>query len=602
MNKLELIKSTIKTVWKNPGLLLSPKNLRKFYKRWISKTKNSAFYNPYDIFEYNEWLRKKDINNLTAPKKVFNYNPKISIIVPVYNAKRKYLEKCINSVLNQDYENWELCLVDDCSTNVDTIDFLSKLRNIDDRIKINRRTKNGNISKATNDGIAMSTGKYIGLLDNDDTLETDALSNIVYELNKNRKLDFIYTDEDKIDESDKRFDPFFKPDWSPDTMLSYNYICHFVVIKKRLILDVGGFRSQYDGCQDYDLFLRIVERKINIYHVPKILYHWRAIDTSTAKDLSNKENITIKTKKMLEETLKRRKVKADVEITAENNFYIKYQVTKKEKISIIIPTRDHIDLLSKCIDSILSKTTYQNYEIIIVNNNSQERETINKLIEYQKNPKIKIIDLNCEFNYSYINNQAIKQSKGKYIVLLNNDTEIISENWLDEMIRYASQKHIGAVGVKLLYEDNTIQHGGIILGLGGVAGHAFIGEKDTYLGPYSILKVNRNVGANTAACLMIEKKKYMEVNGLDEKLKVAFNDVDFNVKLLSKGYYNIFLPEVKLYHYESKSRGLEDTKEKRERFNSEVKYIQKKWNKVLKRDAFYNDNLSYLYNYKIDIK
>lgn len=599
MKVMKLLKKAYCTIKNNPKSLLSFQNFIKFYKRLFSKTKNESFYDPYDSFEYNEWLKKqKDL----IEKVKLKYSPKISIIIPIYNVKAKFLDKCIESVLNQSYTNWELCLINDASTNNETNECLNKYLNIDSRIIIKNRKKNGNISVATNDGIEMSSGEYIAFLDNDDELDPNALLHVAKELNDNKKIELIYTDEDKIDENGKRFDPFFKPDWSPDTFLSYNYICHFVVVKKSLIDKIGKLRTEYDGCQDYDFLLRATEKTQNIYHIPKILYHWRAIDSSTAKDLNNKKEISIKSKKLLQETLERRKINATVNITNENNYYIKYKLEKNYKVSIIIPTKDHIELLTRCIDSIINKTDYKNYEIIIVNNNSSEKETFEKLNEYKKNKKIKIIDMNCEFNYSFLNNEAVKSSTGEYLVLLNNDTEIISENWLTEMLSYASQSHIGTVGVKLLYDDNTIQHGGIILGLGGVAGHAFINENRNYSGPYSTLQVVRNVGGNTAACLMINKEKYTSVKGLDEKIKVAFNDVDFNLKMLDKGYYNVFLPNIEIYHYESKSRGLEDTKEKIERFNSEVIYMQKKWNNKLKTDPYYNNNYSYKYNYKIDIE
>lgn len=598
MNLMKLLNKTIKIIKENPRSILSITYSKKFFQVLFSKTENGSFYNPYNKYEYNQWLKRqsKQISDLNS-----TFCPRISIIIPVYNTKKEYLEACIESALHQNYSNFEICIVDDCSTNNDTIECLIRYQN-HPRIKFYKNLNNRNISETTNIGIKMADGEFISLLDHDDVLEYNALSYVASVLNQNKKLDFIYTDEDKINDRDELYDPFFKPDWSPDTILSYNYICHFVTIRKTLIENVGGFRSKYDGCQDYDLFLRVSEKTDNIYHISKILYHWRSCNTSTAMCLENKENITEKTKRMLQETIKRRRLQAEVKILPEKNYYIEYKLRDKYKVSIIIPTKDHPEMLENCVNSIFEKTNYKNFEVIIINNNSKELKTFSLFTRLKKNPRITIIDLNCEFNYSYINNYAVSKCNGEYIVLLNNDTKVISSSWITEMLRFASQKHVGTVGVKLLYSDNTIQHGGVIIGLGGVAGHAFIGESRSYSGIFSNLKVVRNVGANTAACLMIEKKKYMQVGGLDTNIKVAFNDVDFNLKLLENGYYNVFLPNVELYHYESKSRGLEDTKEKIERFNNEVDYMKKKWCEQLKRDPFYNDNLSYKYNYKLDIK
>lgn len=604
MKVKKLIKETYNYVKKNPQDILSPKkcfsNLKKLNRRLFSRTKSGKFYDPFDSFEYNEWLKRQKKMDQTIS---FAYQPLISIIVPVYNVASKYLEICIESVINQTYSNWQLLLIDDASTNEKTKENLKKYENIDCRINVQYRLENGHISVASNDGIKQSKGEFIALLDNDDKLEKNALQEIVTVLNENQDLDFIYTDEDKINESEFRFDPFFKPDWSPDTLLCFNYICHFTVIRKSLIDQVGGFRSIYDGCQDYDLFLRITEITNKIKHISKILYHWRTLPTSTSTGLNKKDYIHERTIHLLEETLQRRNLKAEIEpIDGCNCFNIHYSVENDPLISIIIPIRDQSQVLENCLQSIYEKTIYKNYEIIIVNNNSQEKKTIELLSYFKKKySNFRVLDLNCQFNYSYLNNEAVKIANGEYIVLLNNDTKIISQNWLTEMVGYASQKQVGIVGVKLLYEDNTIQHGGVIIGLGGVGGHSFINEERTINGPFSFLKINRNCGALTAACIMISKDKYNEVNGLDDNIKVAFNDVDFNLKISEKGYYNIFLGNIELYHLESKSRGLEDTPEKIARFNHEVEYMKNKWGKKLQRDPFYNDNYSYLYNYKLDI-
>ena len=471
---------------------------------------------------------------------------------------------------------------------------LEEYKNKDKRVKVKYRKTNGHISKTTNDALKMAKGEYIGLIDDDDLLDKDSLYEVVKVLNEDKNIDMIYTDEDKLDPNGNYCDPHFKPDYSPDTLLSLNYICHFTVIRKKIVEDVGGFEVGLEGSQDHDLFLKVVEKTNNIYHIPKILYHWRMVEGSTSMTISNKSYATDKGKIAIENALKRRNIKGHVIKDDVSTYYrVVYDYDKEPLISIIIPTRDYVDILKKCIDSIYEKTTYKNFEIIVANNDSKEKETLDFFKEYKKKHKnFKVVDCIMEFNYSKINNIAVNKSKGEYIVLLNNDTEIISEDWLSIMVGYAMQDHIGAVGPKLLYPDYTVQHAGVILGLGGVASHAYIGASRDDLGMYGRLRVPYDYSADTAACLMVKKSKYLEVGSLEEDLKVAYNDIDFNIKLLKKGYYNVFLPQVELLHYESKSRGLDTTSEKYKRFLVESKYMYDKWNDELNNDRFYNPNFS----------
>lgn len=584
----------VRAAWKQYHFLIPPRLWKKYWielKNKIRSQENGLFYNPDEIKDYNNWLK---IFEIPEKEKKLTYQPKFSILIPVYNINKEYLSECIDSILNQTYKNFEICLVDDASTKEETIATLKKYEKKDKRIKVKYRKKNGHISNATNDALKMATGEFIGLVDNDDLLAKNALHEVAKVLNENKKLDFIYSDEDKLNKNGERCYPHFKPDFSPDTLLSLNYICHFTVIRKSLVEQVGGFEVGLEGAQDHDLFLKVTEKTKNIYHIPKILYHWRMIEGSTAANLDNKSYANDKGKIAIENALKRRNILGHVEKDVPSTYYkVIYEYNEEPSISIIIPTRDYAETLKACVDSIYKKTTYKNFEIIVANNGSVEKNTFDLFEKYKKaHDNFKVIDVNTEFNYSYINNYAIKKSKGDYIVLLNNDTEIITPNWLEIMVGYASQKHIGAVGAKLLYPDKTIQHAGVILGLGGVASHAYIGASRNDLGMYGRLRVPYDYSAVTAACLMVSKKKFNEVKGLEEDLKVAYNDVDFNIKLLEKNYYNIFLPQVELIHFESKSRGFDTTTEKYKRFLKESEYMYNKWQNILDNDKMYNKNFS----------
>ena len=592
INFIKIFVHGIHTLWKDYHFIVPvsewKKIIRKFKKRMLSD--NICYYsNPFDQYDYLKWLDKFECIDSTDN---FEYKPLISIVMPTFNVEKKYLTACIDSVLNQYYQNFEICIADDCSTNEETLNTLREYEKKDKRIKIVYREKNGHISRATNSALEIAQGEFVGLLDNDDVLSKNALYEVVKVLNENRKLDMIYSDEDKMDLNGKRCDPNFKPDFSPDTLLSLNYICHFVVIRKSLIDSVGGFEIGLEGAQDYDLLLKITEITNSIRHIPKILYHWRKIPGSTSMAISHKDYAIDTGKRVLENALKRRGINAIVhKDPVSTYYYLEYIKKDNPLVSIIIPTKDYADITRVCLESLYNKTAYKNFEVLLVNNNSEKQETFDLFEEFsEKYSNFRVIDANIPFNYSKINNLAARQADGEILVLLNNDTEIIQEDWLDIMIGYATQSHIGAVGPKLLYPDLTIQHGGVLIGLGGVASHAYIGEDRTFPGIYGRLRVPYNYAAVTAACLVIEKNKFFEVDGLEEDLTVAYNDVDFNLKLLEKGLYNVFLPQVELIHHESKPRGLDSEGDKYKRFMKEESYMHKKWNKYIEEDPYYNKN------------
>lgn len=594
---LVLIYKGIRIAWKEHHFLIPPILWKKYFKVLKEKLKNlgvdSPYYNPFNLKHYRLWLNKQ-------PQTVYEdlkYNPLISIIIPVYNIKGNLLRDCLESVLNQKYENFEICIADDCSTNKETLDTLKEYENKDSRIKIMYRKKNGHISESSNSAISIATGEFIGFLDNDDLLTEDALYLVAKELNKDKTLDLIYTDEDKMDLDGNLCEPFFKPDFSPDTLLSFNYITHFAVYRKSLVEKLGGLRSEYNGAQDFDLVLRVTEKTKKIAHIPKVVYHWRKVEGSTALKMSSKNYALEAGKKAIEDALKRRKIKGTVSILESMAHYIvEYDIEKEPLISILIPTRDFAKVTEKCLDSLYKKTVYKNFEVILINNGSKEEQTYKLFEKYNKKyDNFRVLDADIEFNYSILNNMAAKEAKGEYIVLLNNDTEIITPKWLNYMVGYAMQKHIGAVGAKLFYPDDTIQHCGVVLGIANTASHFGIGIPSDDNGPFARYAVPYDNGAVTAACLMINKEKFFEVGGLDEEMVVAFNDVLLNIRLLEKGYYNVCVPQAQLYHHESKSRGLDTTGEKYKRFLVESEKLRNKGGDYIKKDPFYNINLSKWY-------
>ena len=594
---------TIRLMWNRHHFIVPFRMFKQYVNSFRnnvgSKNIDELFYNPLVDNDYRNWLSEQE-DDIVYEK--FKYNPLISIVIPVYNVSRELLSECLDSILNQSYDNFEVCLADDFSSNKETLDTLCEYEEKDNRVKVVYRKKNGHISEASNSAIEIASGEFIGLVDNDDVLHKDALYYVVRELNRDKSLDLIYSDEDKLDFDGKRCFPHFKPDFSLDTLLSSNYFCHFTVIRKKIIEEIGGFRSLYNGAQDYDLFLRVVDKTRSISHISRVLYHWRMTVGSTSSSGGNKNYAYEAGKKALEDYFVRNKIKANVHLIGDPQMYrVEYLYDKEPSVSIIIPTKDKALVLDTCLKSIYDKTNYSNYEVIVIDNNSCEEETFDLLKKYESEyDNFKYFTYKCPFNYSYLNNEAVKKCKGEYVVLLNNDTEVISGDWISMMVGYAMQEHVGCVGAKLLYPNHTVQHAGVVIGVGGIAMHANVSTGEEQYGYFGRLVSGYDWSCVTAACLMIKKSKYLEVEGLDEELKVAYNDVDFNLKLMEKGYNNVVLPSVKLFHYESLSRGNDMRDDQIKRFKEETDYMCDKWKDKLLRDKFYNDNLSYYYAFRLD--
>ncbi len=544
-----------------------------------------------NIYHYVQPILSDEIVN---EMRAFKSKPLISIIMPVYNVDSKWLKLAIDSVENQWYENWELCIVDDKSTNTKTIEYLKSIQN--EKIKIKFLEQNLNISGASNEALKMAGGEYIALMDNDDELTPDALYEVVKAINEHN-AEFIYSDEDKIEMDGSFCEPHFKPDFAPDMFLSQNYISHLGIIKKELIEKVGGWEVGLEGSQDYDLYLKVLEHTDKIFHITKVLYHWRKIPGSTAAEFGEKSFAQEAGKKALENAINRRGIKASVSDGKYPGAYrINYKIIDNPLISIIIPFKDKPELLKMCVESILKKSTYDNFEIIGISNNSQVEETFKEMQRLSKMDKrVSFYEYNVPFNFSDINNHAVKEyAKGEHIVLLNNDIEIITSRWLEELLMFSQREDVGVVGAKLYYPNETIQHAGVIVALGGVAGHSHKYFQREDGGYFHRLHLIQNLSALTAAMFMVKKEIYHDVGRLNEEnLKVAFNDIDFCLRVREQGYLNIFNPYCEAYHHESISRGAEDSPEKVARFNSEVTYMKKRHKTILQKgDPYYNPNLT----------
>lgn len=527
----------------------------------------------------------------------FERKPLISIIMPVYNVNPKWLDLAIKSIEAQWYENWELCIADDKSTNQKTIDYLKSLKNsLNSKIKIKFLDANLNISGASNEALKLAEGEYVALMDNDDEIAPDALYEVVKVINATG-ADFVYSDEDKLEMDGSFSDPHFKPDFAPDMFLSQNYISHLGVVKKSLIDKVNGFTLGLEGAQDYDLYLKVFEHTNKIYHITKVLYHWRKIPGSTAAEFSDKSYAQDAGVGALKNAMQRRGIMANVHSGKYPGTYrVKYEIIGYPLVSIVIPFKDKPELFKMCIESILQKSTYTNFEIIGISNNSSDQVTFDEMRRLEKSDsRVRFYEYNIPFNYSKINNYAVNEFvKGKHVILLNNDIEIISPEWIESMLEFSQRPNVGAVGAKLYYPDDRIQHAGVVVGIGGVAGHSHKFFHYNHPGYFSRLALVQNFSAVTAACLMIKKTIFQELNGLNETdLSVAFNDVDFCLRVREKGYLNVFTPYCEAYHHESVSRGYEDTKEKVDRFNGEVNYMLARHKIILQDgDNYYNQNLT----------
>ena len=553
----------------------------------------------YRPISYKKWLpkhlpteRQLEQQRMTA----FTWEPKISIVVPLYKTPRTYLEELIRSVQDQTYRKWELCLSDGSGVDSPLKDFLAEEAEKDKRIKILNHDSALKIVENTNAAIAAATGDFIAFADHDDTITPDALFECVKALNQNANIDILYSDEDKMSASGSEFfEPHMKPDFNLDLLRTVNYICHLFVVRKSLLDQIGFIRPEFEGAQDYDLILRCIEASRNIYHVPRVLYHWRCHENSTSENPESKRYAFDAGERAVQAHFDRLGIPALVYKGEFPGLYrTRYQWDEKPLVSILIPNKDHIQDLERCIHSVDERSSYKNYEYIIIENNSEKQETFDyyKKLEL-KNPKVRVVYYQGGFNFSEINNFGARYARGDYFLLLNNDTEMINEDCIQELLGYCMRPDVGAVGARLYYEDNTVQHAGVVIGFGGIAGHCFVQQPRENTGYCHRIICAQNYSAVTAACMMVKREAFEKVDGLSTELAVAFNDIDFCMKLTEAGYLIVYNPYAELYHYESKSRGLEDTPEKKVRFNRETTLFNDKWPDIVRNgDPYYSPNLT----------
>lgn len=558
---------------------------------------------PQDASNYGVWLEFYDSPGLVREQEAIKLmqslvdQPVVSVVVPVYNTDERWLRRCIESVRSQAYPKWELCIADDASTQPHVARILAEYAALDPRIRYVVRERNGHIAEASNSALGLARGEYVALLDHDDELHPHALLECVSALQRNPDWQMLFTDEDKIDEQGERSDPYFKSDWNPDLFFSQNCVCHLTVYRRELMERVGGFRKGTEGAQDWDLTLRVIDhlQPAQIGHIPKVLYHWRMISGSTALAPGEKSYAHLAAMNALAEYFARNRIDARVlEMPGYSGYFrISYGIPEPAPlVSLLIPTRDRVDLLARCVDSILEKTTYPNYEIIVLDNESSERETLAYFEKIENDPRVRVIRWAHPFNYSAINNFGAERARGELIGLLNNDIEVITPDWLTEMVGHALRTEIGVVGAMLYYPNDTIQHGGVMLGIGGVAGHAYTGAPRGYPGHKHRAGLTQTLSAVTAACVVMRAPVYHEVGGLDEGLRVAFNDIDLCLRVRDAGYRNLWTPFAELYHYESATRGYENTPEKIERFKREESFMKDRWKDALDTDPYYNPNFT----------
>lgn len=561
-----------------------PNGLERSYRNWIVEE------------EEPEWQRLD--RDAPAIVEGLAHRPLISVVLPVYETAPSLLREAIESVRAQSYPDWELCIADDASPSPHVREILAEYSELDDRIRVAHRETNGHISAASNSALSMATGSHVAFLDHDDRLSRHALLFAARALDERPDATLVYSDEDKMDVAGYRHQPHFKSGWNPDLLLAQNYICHLAVMSRDRVVEVGGLREGYEGSQDHDLLLRVTRgaSSESVVHIPKILYHWRVIDGSTAASAGAKSySWDAGVKAVAQAACARSNDHASVEAGALPHTYrVRWDIPDPApRVSLIVPTRDGLDILSTCVDSVLSKTTYETFELVIVDNQSVERETLAYFDEISKDPRVRVIPYDRPFNFSAINNHAVRETEGEVVVLLNNDVEVIEGEWLTELVSHAVRDEIGCVGAKLHYPDGRIQHGGVILGIGGVAGHAHKYYPEEHPGYFGRLHLVQNLSAVTAACLAVRRSIYEEVGGLDEEnLAVAFNDVDFCLKVRDRGYRNLYTPYARLYHHESVSRGDDHRPDKVERFHAERDHMVATWGHSLHRDPYYNPNLS----------
>lgn len=606
------LKSTIKKawlIWRQQGLAGLIARIR-----WFSGVNNAATIpdshqvkehdnHLIDRNDYSAWVKLYDTIDdndrqcINDDIKTWDTHPLISIIMPVYNPPLSMLQEAVSSIQAQLYRNWQLCIADDASTNPEVLAYLKNIVKEDKRIRVIFRPENGHISHASNSALDIAEGQYIALMDNDDLLPEHSLYWVARTIVTSPDVAIIYSDEDKIDIQGNRSAPYFKTDWNLYLFRSHNMISHLGVYRRDLVENVGRFRVGMEGSQDYDLALRCIEvsRPEQIIHIPRVLYHWRIHAGSTAMSAAEKPYAQIAGRNALSEHLLRTNTAGNAELLDFGMYRINYDLPQTlPLVSLIIPTRNAMGLVKQCIDSIVEKTTYKNYEIILIDNGSDDLASLDYFESLKARENIRVIRDDGPFNYSALNNAAAREAKGQIIGLINNDIEVISPGWLDEMVSLALQPGAGAVGARLWYPDNRLQHGGVIMGPLTLAGHAHKFLPRGHHGYFGRASLIQGLSAVTAACLIIRKEIFDEVNGLNEiELKIAFNDIDFCLRVKEAGYQNIWTPNAELYHHESATRGLEDTPEKVSRFTSEVIYMQNRWKDIISFDPAYNPNLSF---------
>lgn len=561
-----------------------------FFNRLLNRQENTQG-------DYEQWLKRHSLSRRQAWKQKhtsLDRKPLISIVIPLYCTPLPYLKELIESIRKQTYGNWQLCLADG-SPDETVHEFLKKNYRHEVRISYKKLKSNGGISVNTNKAMELARGEYLMLCDHDDTLEPDALFEIVKAIN-DQDADVIYTDEDKVSmDGQHYFDPHFKSDFNLFRFRDNNYICHIFAVKRQVAEQAGYFRKEFDGAQDFDFIFRCCEKAEKIVHIPKVLYHWRCHMDSTAADPESKAYAFEAGRKAVEEHYKRMGIPARVEMTERPGWYrSRLEIQGNPLISVIIPNKDHTEDLELCLSSMAKRTSYENYEVLVVENNSEEKETFayyEKL--HERYPRVRVLTWGKEFNYSSINNFAAEQAKGEYLLFLNNDVEILTPDWMEEMLGICQQKEVSIVGAKLYYPDDTIQHAGVVLGLGGIAGHVMCRASREDAGYFGRMVSVQEISAVTAACMLVDACDFRAVGGFDESFRVAFNDIDLCMKIRDMGRKIVFTPYAELYHYESKSRGLEDTPEKQYRFEKEITRFREKWEDQLKKgDPYYSPNLS----------
>lgn len=568
------------------GEAVAPSEAPKSYRQWVED---------YDTLqESDRQAMRREIARLEQP-------PRFSIIMPVFNVADRWLRMAIDSVRAQLYPDWELCIADDASSEPHVHRTLAEYESKDERIRVVYRQQQGGIAAASNSAFELATGDFVVPLDDDDELAEHALYWAAREINSRPDIDILYSDEDKIDEYGQRFDPHFKPDFNLELFLGQNYLNHLTVLRRQLVSTIGGFRNDYEGSQDYDLYLRLLDRTDRIGHIPRILYHWRAISGSAASGVDQKSYATDAARRAKQDYLVRNVLPAEVQDVGQSGYHrITWSIPQPQpKVTIVIPTHNGYRLLRDCLRSVRDKTDYPNFDVLIVDNRSTDRQTLDYLEHLSSEPGITVESYDAPFNYSAINNFAARRTDGELILFLNNDTVVLDGDWLREMVSYAARPDVGAVGAKLLYPNKTVQHGGVLLGAGiptdAVAGHLFHGLAKDEPGYFCRAILTQELSAVTAACMLTDRRLFLDLGGFNEdELKVAFNDVDLCLRIRERGLRVIWTPNATLEHRESASRGYEDTIDKRNRFRGEIKYMRQRWGESLEQDRFYNPNLDLL--------